>query len=311
MEEKMKRGVLIFLGCIIIGGMITGCNNKKNDTSRIRIGYTVNSLDKWTSYVVDEVRAWAASHPEVDVIIGDSQDDESKQMQQVEDWIAQKYDAICVKPVSIASTADMLAKAKAAKIPYIAVQQPVPGADGWVGADSYGTGLAEMDKVVQILGQRGSVAYISGDLQTVNAQDRERGALDSLKKYSSMTLAGNETSPHWERSVAITIVENWLQAGIRFDGIVCACDEIAIGARIALDNAGIQGRVIAGIDGTPDALQMIVDGKLDFTMYDDPSIISHKSLDLALDLINGKAIEDYPYALDIVDKSNVQEYLNK
>jgi ABC-type sugar transport system substrate-binding protein len=306
----MKRSVLVLVACIIAGGLLTGCT-KKSDTTRIRIGYTVNSLDKWTSYVVDEVKKWAAAHPEVDVIIGDSQDDESRQMQQVEDWIAQKYNAICVKPVSIASTADMLAKAKAAGIPYIAVQQPVPGANGWVGADSYGTGLAQMERVIQLLGQKGSVAYISGDLQTVNAQDRERGALDALKKYSAMTLAGNETSPHWERSVAITIVENWVQAGIQFDGIVGACDEIAIGARIALDNAGIPGKVIAGIDGTPDAFQMIIDGKLDFTMYDDPSIISHKSLDLALALINGTPIEDYPYALDIVDRSNVQEYLNQ
>jgi ABC-type sugar transport system substrate-binding protein len=306
----MKRCVLVLVACIIAGGLLTGCT-KKSDTTRIRIGYTVNSLDKWTSYVVDEVKKWAAAHPEVDVIIGDSQDDESRQMQQVEDWIAQKYNAICVKPVSIASTADMLAKAKAANIPYIAVQQPVPGANGWVGADSYGTGLAQMERVIQLLGQKGSVAYISGDLQTVNAQDRERGALDALKNYPAMTLAGNETSPHWERSVAITIVENWLQAGIQFDGIVGACDEIAIGARIALDNAVIPGKVIAGIDGTPDAFQMIVDGKLDFTMYDDPSIISHKSLDLALALINGTPIEDYPYALDIVDRSNVQEYLNQ
>jgi len=308
----MKKALLVMVAVLLITGtMFAGGGQQGGGAKTIRIGYTVNSLDKWTSYVVDEVKKWAAAHPNVEVVIGDSQDDESKQMQQVEDWIAQKYNAICVKPVSIAATADLLAKAKAAKIPYIAVQQPVPGANGWVGSDSYETGLAEMEKVIQLLGEKGNVAYISGDLQTVNAQDRERGALDALKKYPNMKLVGNENSPHWERSVAITFVENWLQAGIQSDAVVAACDEIAIGARIALNNAGIKGKVISGIDGTPDARQMIVNGELSFTMYDDPAIISHKSLDMALDLINGKPIKDYPYALDIVDKSNVQEYLSK
>ena len=305
----MKRNViwLILVAALVL---FASCTPKSEEVTKIRIGYTVNNLDKWTSYVVDEVRVWAAAHPDVEVVIGDSQLDEGRQMQQVEDWVSLKFNAICVKPVAIDSTAAMRAMAQDAGIPYIAVQQPVPGADGWVGADSYATGLAQADRVASLLGEQGTVVYISGDLKTVNAQNRERGVVDGLQKYPNMRLVGNETSPGWERSVAMTITENWIQAGIQFDAVIGACDEIVIGAIIAMDNAGLRGKITAGIDGTPDAYQYILDGKLTFTLYDPPSIISHKCLDIALDLANGRTVTDYPYNLDIVDLSNVQDYIN-
>jgi ABC-type sugar transport system substrate-binding protein len=281
--------------------------------SVIRIGYTVNDFnDKWVSYVLDEVRKWDEQHPDVEVTLGNGKSDVSTQMALVEDWITQNYDAICVKPVDADAALALVEQCKKAGIPYVAVQQPIKNADVIVGPDAVKTGETEMEAAIKMLPNgKGRVVYLSGEPGTLISSQREEGSMNALKKYPDVELVGSEIG-NWLRDQAMKIVENWIQSGLEFDVVVAACDEMAIGAYLALDDAGIaEGKIIGGIDGTPDGLQMVVERKMSFTMYEDPSIISVQSLIRAVDLVNKKPVENYFYEPNLVFPEDAKEYLAK
>jgi inositol transport system substrate-binding protein len=78
---------------------------------------------------------------------------------------------------------------------------------------------------------------------------------------------GKQTA-NWRRNEAIDLMNNWLVAGTKIDAVVTNNDEMAIGAILALQQAGQDPTdvVIAGIDATADALAEMEKGYLDVTV---------------------------------------------
>ena len=83
---------------------------------------------------------------------------------------------------------------------------------------------------------------------------------------------------------AISIVETWITSGIEFDAICAACDEMAIGAILALQDAGIDDVVVAGIDGLQMGCEYVKNGDMTLTFYADAKGLAYESLDAALAL---------------------------
>jgi len=283
-----------------------------NAGKTLKIGFTVNDFnDKWVSYVVDNVKLWDEEHANVEVVLGNGATDVATQMALVEDWIEQGFDAICVKPVEVDATRALAEKCRAANIPYVAVQQKIDEADVTVGPDSIRAGKVEMQAAIDAIGGTGKVLYLSGEAGTLISQQREEGSLAAIEATDGVELVGNEVG-NWLRDAAMTIMENWISAGIEFDAVVAANDEMAIGAILAMESAGVrEGKIVAGIDGTPDALQMMIEGKLDITMYADPIGLARESLDAAVRLINGETLEDVPLDDLLVLPNEAKEYLAK
>lgn len=168
-----------------------------------------------------------------------------------------------------------------------------------------------MKAAIEAMGGSGKVAYISGVPGTLVSNNREEGSMAALEASEGAELVANEVG-NWLREEAMTIVETWVQAGLEFDAIVCACDEMAIGAEIALESANArEDVVIAGIDGTVDALEMMLDGKLDVTMYADPEALAREPLETAVKIINGEKVEDYMIQDILILPEDAQEYLDK
>ncbi|MEM1505205.1 substrate-binding domain-containing protein [Domibacillus sp. 8LH] len=64
-------------------------------------------------------------------------------------------------------------------------------------------------------------------------------------------------------------MENWMQSS-KIDAVVANNDEMAIGAIMALESEGkLKDTVVAGIDATPAALDMMKEGKLKVTVFQD------------------------------------------
>jgi inositol transport system substrate-binding protein len=66
-------------------------------------------------------------------------------------------------------------------------------------------------------------------------------------------------------------MNNWLVSGTKIDAVAANNDEMAIGAIIALQQAGKDPKkvVIGGIDATRDALAEMEKGNLDVTVFQD------------------------------------------
>ncbi len=312
----MKKVLSIVLVLMLLLSVFTGCASESQSSSddsagkTYKIGFTVNDFnDKWVSYVLDAVQEWDEQNDEVEVVLGNSQSDAQKQFAIVEDWISQGFDAICVKPVDLEATKAMANACKAAGIPYVAVQQPIDEATARCIQNSVKTGEIQMQAIVDKLGGKGNVVILEGEPGTLVAMQRLEGNKNILEKYPEINLEAVEVA-NWQRDQAMKVMENWIQAGIKFDAVVASNDEMAIGAMLALDAAKARGDIIiVGIDATPDALKLMKEGKLDLTMFADANKLGKETLDLALKLVKGEAAEDVIIDDLLVTPEEADKYL--
>ncbi len=129
----------------------------------------------------------------------------------------------------------------------------------------------------------------------------------------TLTIIDKQTS-NWQRDQAQNLMTNWLSTGAAFDGVIANNDESAIGAIQAMKAAGLDmgELVVGGVDATQDALQAMQAGDLDVTVFQDAAGQGQGSLDAALALARGEAVEQKVYIpFQLVTPANIGDFLAK
>ena len=148
-----------------------------------------------------------------------------------------------------------------------------------------------MRYLAEKLGGKGTLAIIMGDLAQNATHDRTEGVKQILKDYPNIKVV-EQQSAEWQRSKGMDLTSNWLLAGSRFDAIIANNDEMAIGAAMALQQAGkAKGEVaIVGIDGLPDGLAAIKRGMLVASVFQDPKAQAASAMQSAIKMIKGEPV---------------------
>ncbi|MGA9703953.1 sugar ABC transporter substrate-binding protein [Pseudomonas sp.] len=262
-----------------------------------RIGVSIARVDdNFMTYVRTGLEA-AAKQQDVQIQFEDAQGDVVRQLNQVEGFLNQKVDAVIVLPVDTAATANMTRAAVAAKTPLVYVnrhpdQRSLPKGVVTVASNDIEAGQLQMRYLAEKLGGKGQVAIIMGDLAQNATHDRTEGVKQVLKDFPGIKLV-EQQSAEWQRSKGMDLTSNWLLAGTQFDAIVANNDEMAIGAAMALQQAGkAKGEIaIVGIDGLPDGLAAIKRGMLTASVFQDPKAQATQAVQAAIKMIKGEPIE--------------------
>ncbi|KRP65796.1 sugar ABC transporter substrate-binding protein [Pseudomonas orientalis] len=262
-----------------------------------RIGVSIARVDdNFMTYVRTGLEA-AATQQDVQIQFEDAQGDVVRQLNQVEGFLNQNVDAVIVLPVDTAATANITRAAVASKTPLVYVnrhpdERTLPKGVVTVASNDIEAGQLQMRYLAQKLGGKGNVAIIMGDLAQNATRDRTEGARQVLKDFPGIRIV-EQQSAEWQRSKAMDLTSNWLLAGTQFDAIVANNDEMAIGAAMALQQAGkAKGEVaIVGIDGLPDGLAAIRRGVLSASVFQDPKAQATQAVQAAVRMIKGEPIE--------------------
>lgn len=262
-----------------------------------RIGVSIARVDdNFMTYVRSGLEA-AAKQQDVQIQFEDAQGDVVRQLNQVEGFLNQKVDAVIVLPVDTAATANITRAAVAAKTPLVYVnrhpdERTLPKGVVTVASNDIEAGQLQMRYLAQKLGGQGNVAIIMGDLAQNATHDRTEGARQVLKDFPGIKIV-EQQSAEWQRNKGMDLTSNWLLAGTQFDAIVANNDEMAIGAAMALQQAGkAKGEIaIVGIDGLPDGLAAIKRGLLAASVFQDPKAQATQAVQAAIKLIKGEPIE--------------------
>lgn len=262
-----------------------------------RIGVSIARVDdNFMTYVRTGLEA-AAKHQDVQIQFEDAQSDVVRQLNQVEGFLNQKVDAVIVLPVDTAATANITRAAVAAKTPLVYVnrhpdERTLPAGVVTVASNDIEAGQLQMRYLAQKLGGKGNVAIIMGDLAQNATHDRTEGVKQVLKDFPGIKIV-EQQSAEWQRNKGMDLTSNWLLAGTQFDAIVANNDEMAIGAAMALQQAGkAKGEIaIVGIDGLPDGLAAIKRGLLAASVFQDPKAQATQAVQAAIKMIKGEPIE--------------------
>jgi len=245
----------------------------------------------------------------------DARSDVVKQLSQVESFISQKVDAIVVNPVDTAATRKITEAAVKAGIPLVYVNRrpddlSLPKGVVTVASNDFEAGQMQMQYLAEKMGGKGDIVILLGDLANNSTTNRTKGVKDVLAKYPGIKVDQEQTGI-WLRDKGMTLVNDWLTQGRKFDAIVSNNDEMAIGAAMALKQAGVEkGSVlIAGVDGTPDGLRAVKKGDLAVSVFQDAKGQADGSIDTAVKMIKHEPVEQavwVPYRL--ITPDNVDQF---
>lgn len=297
---------------LLIGALALAPASQAKD---LRIGVALANFDL---NFVSILRTQMAKEMEKEKIQGqfeDAKGDVAVQVQQVENFINQGVDAIILNPVDTQGVKPMMEAAKRANIPLIFVNRKpeveLSGKMAYVGSDSLLGGRMEMEALAKRMNYKGNVAILMGALSAEEARQRTKATEDVIAKYKDMKVVEKQ-SAQWMRNEAVDVTSGWLLSGDKIDAIAANNDEMAIGAIMALNQSGKKDILVAGIDGTPDALQFIKNGKLALTVFQDAAGQGKGAVTMAKQVIDGKNGDKFmwiPY--QVIPKDNYEAFVSK
>lgn len=223
--------------------------------------------------------------------------DSAGQMSMLEDAIASGIDAICVAAIDSTAIVDTLLKAEDAGIPVIVFNTLIPDFEAtgkqrcFIGIDNVKASADVMEQILKEHDYKANVVILEGTPATQMNADRAGTATEVCNKYEGVTIKASQPC-YANRETAMTTMENILQATTDIDIVWALNDPTALGAQQAIEAAGLSGIDIVAIDGTPDAIASIINGRgMKYTMDQAPFDMGAFTVQAAYDILEGKSVE--------------------
>jgi len=287
-----------------------------------KLGVSMDKFDdNFLTVLRNSMADYAKTLPRVTLQVEDAKNDVSKQLSQVQNFIANGVDAIIVNPVDTSATVAMTKLAVEAGVPLVYVnRQPIdldklgPKA-AFVGSNEIESGTLETKEICKLLGGKGQILVIEGELANQAAVQRTRDVHDVIATDAckGMKIIAEQTA-EWDRTKAQNLMTNWLSKGMNFDAVVSNNDEMAIGAIQALKAGGIDTKkaIVGGIDATQDGLASMKSGDLKVTVFQDAVGQAKNAVDAALKLAKGGEVERIVYIpFHLVTPANIANFEKK
>lgn len=256
-EDSSRRQVLK-LGAGLVGGLLLGSAAARaeigsdwvvpatdemakaiNKPGKLRIGFSNGfSGNTWRTECLEQMKIEAAANADrYQLIVVDGQGDITKQVNDIDDLIAQKVDAILVIANSGTAVVPALRKAERAGIITVPFNLPVDG-DHWtayLGTDPRQKGMILGEKLNDMLGGKGKIVGFDGLPGNSYSAGVWEGAKPKLGPGIEM-LALKDAD--WEEDKAKVIMADLLAAYPQIDGIYSDGAQMAVGALRAMKAAG-------------------------------------------------------------------------
>lgn len=234
--------------------------------------------------------------PEFELVIQDAQQDNARQVAQIENFIQQRVDLLIVAPNEAAPLTPVVKRAHDAGIKVICLERDLlePVYDQFVGADNVKIGEMAGEFVKQYLESKQIaspvVVELKGLIGTKPQEERHEGArkhIDTVPGVKVIEEVGN-----WLQDEGRRRMETVLQATPKIDVVYAHNDPMAIGAYIAARDAGREKEMIfVGVDGLggPDGgIQKVKEGVLACTFIYPPC--AAEALEFAVKLLKGEPV---------------------
>ncbi|WP_161600560.1 substrate-binding domain-containing protein [Mycolicibacterium hodleri] len=242
------------------------------------------------SFFVAEVEAL---HSEADRLgarlhVHAAKEDKANQSRQILEFVSAGVDLILIEPVATEGLEAACARARAARIPVVALGSAVSGADAVVATDNTKAGFLAGSALAAALDGRGRVAVVGGIPITANS-DRIAGFLAAISPHPRIEVVATsygELDAQSGRRAAKEI----LAAHAVVDGFFAANDQIAIGISRVLRSRRLLVPIV-GVDGARGAVEEIrAGGPIIATATQDPAALVRAAMNIGVALHSGARV---------------------
>jgi len=307
----MKPIVLALLACVLPALPAASC--------AATIGVSMALFDDNLLTTVRASMKARAQQLNTGIQFEDAENDIGRQLNQIQNFTAQRVDAIIVNPVDTDATPRMTRLALRAGIPLVYVNRlpadkPLPSGVAFVGSDETQSGTLQMQEVCRLLQGKGDIVIMMGELTNQSARQRTEDVYDVIAKPQCQGIhVLAKQAANWKRTEAADLMTNWLSAGLRPQAVIANDDEMAIGAIQSLKQARLlSSTVVAGIDATADGLAAMKAGELKATVFQNATAQGAGAVDAALKLARGEKVPSFVWVpFELVTPANLATYLGR
>ena len=259
-----------------------------------------------------------------EVSIQDGKGDQAEQTNQITNFIAQGYDVLILNLVQSTSARTVMEQCAAAGIPTVFINREPSEEDmnafasgnfagkyTYVGADARQSGRFQGELIADLpnkgdLNGDGKLQYvmIEGDPENVDAQYRTEFSISQYKEKTGNDVEQlDDQVGNWQRAEGQRLAANALtQHGNQIEVIFCNNDDMALGAKVAIEDAGRkinEDIYLVGVDALAEAVDAVMSGQMTGTVLNDHIGQSHTAVDCAVKAANGEKLDKY-YWVDYV-----------
>ncbi|UOF88651.1 D-ribose ABC transporter substrate-binding protein [Fodinisporobacter ferrooxydans] len=300
---KKQMGTLALAG-ILSAGLLAGCGSQQNSSTQTAkdtstqtsksgktIGFVVSTLNNPFFVAMRDGAQAEATKLGVKLLVEDGNNDPSSQLNQIQNLIQQKVDAIILNPASSQALSSAVQMANQAKIPVITLDRSVDSGKvaTFIASDNIKAGKMAADQLIQALKGKGSVVELQGVIGTSAERDREKGFDEEIATASGIKVVAKQPAD-FDRTKALNVMQNILQANPNIKGVFAQNDEMALGSLKAIQAANKKGIAIVGIDGEKEAINNVQNGSMLADIAQQPSQEGALGVDNALKVIEGKSV---------------------
>jgi ABC-type sugar transport system substrate-binding protein len=244
----------------------------------------------------------AAAEFDVDLSVGNSDNDPQREIELINNYIVAGVDAIVISPLSETASVQALQEANEAGITVVLYNSPLAAdfpvsylnsSQTQLGSSS---GNAALEYIATLPGDTVRLAIVAFDSLLPEISDaRVTGFTDVLEAESGKTIEIVSRQDGWLPEMALATVGDILTANPDIDMVYAANEGGTVGAVQAVRNAGLAGSVVVyGIDATDQLAQFLLDDDnvLQAVTGQQPFVIGYDAVEAAVRHLNGESVEE-------------------
>jgi ribose transport system substrate-binding protein len=306
-----RSSMFVLTPIVLILGLATAFSQRWQ-ADKPRIGLSVANLQAdFFNQIKQSVTAEAAKQG-VQVVVADARGDAATQVNQIEDFVTKKVDAIIYIPAGATAAGVPVKDARRAHIPIIAVDRNPPDApaNSFIASDSVAAARKLGEHVAALTKGEGQVAILQGQVGTTPEIDRNKGFQQALSKDPGLQVVAKQPAD-WDQDKGFTIAQNMLQVHPDISVFFGRADAMALGAAQAVRVANVGHKVtIVGFDGDFAGLKAVRDGTIDATMTQQTQRMGRMAVQTAQTLIKGEKVPAQQLVpAFLTTKANAAQYI--
>ena len=311
-----SNNIVLILTILLVSILIISCNksnsvinmnshnthiNPANDITpepkeKFTIGWSVYNLTQEFFRIMQDGVLAKANDLGIDIIAKNQEDSTVNMITGVTDLINQGIDALVISPVNPEAMVIISDLTKKAGIPLIVVDIGTGGADvdAFIITDNYGGGVLAGEYALRLLREHG---IESNNVAIIKVEDtatyaRRRGeAFEKVMTDSGYNIVAEATANSKQQQAYEAMKEILLNYGDDLAVVFAENDPMAIGAALAIDEAGKRGEImVIGFNGDPSAIDAITEGLMQGTIAQQPFEMGALGVETANSLLEGNTV---------------------
>jgi ABC-type sugar transport system substrate-binding protein len=303
-SRKWAAGAVVAVGALVLSACGSGSGGGSGSPSgggggAITLGFAqVGAESGWRTANTKSIQD-SAKTAGIDLKFSDAQQKQENQIKAIRSYIQQKVKVIAFSPVVESGWDTVLKEAKTANIPVVLTDRSIDSPDKtlyktFLGSDFVKEGQKAGQWLTKEFGSATgdvNIVELQGTTGSAPANDRKKGFATVISADPKYKIVASQTGD-FTRAKGKEVMEAFLKSQSKIDVLYAHNDDMALGAIEAIEGAGkVPGKdiKIVSVDGVKDALQALVDGKINHVVECNP-LLGPQLMDLVKKVAAGQEV---------------------